>query len=312
MKINRNEIQKESITPEKLFLSRRRFLRLAALFGTAYALAACGVSSEIEQPTLTPYPTNITLPDTLTPEEDIAGFNNFYEFSYNKNDVDSLAKDLKTSPWPVEIGGLIDNPFTLDIQELIDKYPAKERIYRMRCVEGWSMVIPWYGFPLNQLLSDLGIRNKAKFVRFTSLYDPEQMPNQSSSYFKWPYTEGLRLDEAMNDLTLLAWGVYQKPLPPQEGAPLRLVVPWKYGFKSIKSVAKIELVDDQPATFWNTAGAGEYGFYANVNPFVDHPRWSQADEYRVGEDGRRPTLLFNGYENEVAHLYDGMDLKVNF
>ncbi len=302
----------KQVTPEALFLSRRKFLRLSALFGTAFALAACGVKPESALPTSTPAPTVEVAPDVLTPEKNIASFNNYYEFSYDKNGIGELAKNLKTSPWSIEIGGLIDKPFTIDAKDLIAKYPAEERIYRLRCVEGWSMVIPWYGFPLNQLLTDLKIKNRAKYVKFTTLNDPDQMPNEGTSSFSWPYTEGLRLDEAMHDLTLLAWGVYQKPLPPQEGAPIRLVVPWKYGFKSIKAVVKIELTADQPATFWNTAAPGEYGFYANVNPNVDHPRWSQASEYRVGESERRPTLMFNGYEDEVAGLYAGMDLKVNY
>lgn len=303
----------DRITPEALFLSRRKFLRLSAMFGTAFALAACGVKP-VSTPSLqaTPTATVETPPDALTPEETIASFNNYYEFSYDKRGIADLAKDLKTSPWPIEIGGLIDNPFTIDAGELIERYAAEERIYRLRCVEGWSMVIPWYGFPLNKLLADLKIKNRAKFVKFTTLYDPEQMPNQDTYYFDWPYAEGLRLDEAMHDLTLLAWGVYQKPLPVQEGAPLRLVVPWKYGFKSIKAIAKIELVAEQPATFWSSSAPSEYGFYANVNPNVDHPRWSQANEYRVGEEGQRPTLMFNGYEKEVAGLYEGMDLKENF
>jgi len=301
----------DPITPERLFHSRRKFMRLAAVFGTAYALAACGIAPENE-PTLTPAATPSKLPDTLTPEDSIASFNNFYEFSFGKNDVADRAENLKTSPWQVEIGGLVGNPMTIETQELISRYPAEERIYRLRCVEGWSMVIPWYGFPLNRLLTDLDIDKDARYVRFTTLYDPEQMPGQKSSSFEWPYVEGLRLDEAQHDLTLLAWGVYQKPLPPQEGAPLRLVVPWKYGFKSIKSIVKIELVAEQPATFWSSSNPGEYGFYANVNPNVDHPRWSQANEYRVGETGQRPTLMFNGYEEEVASLYEGMDLAENF
>lgn len=306
-----NSTLKDHITPEKLFRSRRKFMRLAAVLGTATALAACGITPDHE-PTLTPASTSQKLQDTLTPEESIASFNNFYEFSYGKNDVADRAKDLKTSPWQVEISGLVGNPMTIEAQELIARYPSEERIYRLRCVEGWSMVIPWYGFPLNQLLMDLDIHKDARYVRFTTLYDPEQMPGQNSSSFDWPYVEGLRLDEALHNLTLLAWGVYQKPLPPQEGAPLRLVVPWKYGFKSIKSIVKIELVAEQPATFWSSYNPSEYGFYANVNPNVDHPRWSQANEYRVGETGQRPTLIFNGYEDEIASLYEGMDLAENF
>lgn len=311
MKSEEQARSEDRVTPQALFLSRRKFMRLAAAFGTAYALAACGIAPESE-PTLAATATTSELPDTLTPEESIASFNNFYEFSYGKNDIADRAKDLKTSPWPVEIGGLVANPMSIDAQELIERYPAEERIYRLRCVEGWSMVIPWYGFPLNRLLEDLEIHKEAQYVRFTTLHDPEQMPGQKSSSFDWPYVEGLRLDEARHDLTLLAWGVYKNPLPPQEGAPIRLVVPWKYGFKSIKSIVKIEFVAEQPTSFWMAASPGEYGFYANVNPNVDHPRWSQATEYRVGETGQRPTLMFNGYSDEVASLYEGMDLKENY
>ena len=302
---------KNEITAEKLFLSRRKFLKLSAMFGTAYALAACGIKPEEITNTATPAPTS-EFTDVLTPEQDIANYNNFYEFTFDKADVINLAKNLKTEPWPIEISGLIKNPMTVTARDLIDKYPAEERIYRLRCVEGWSMVIPWYGFPLNKLLADLGVNENAKYIRFTTLLDPQQMPGQTSQYFEWPYVEGLRIDEALNDLTLLAWGVYQKPLPPQEGAPIRLVVPWKYGFKSIKSIVKIELVEEQPATFWQTSAPREYGFYSNVNPGVDHPRWSQATERRIGENERRPTLMFNGYEEQVGYLYEGMDLRANF
>lgn len=302
----------ERITPEKLYLSRRRFLQLAAAFGSAYALAACGIKPEEldSGSTAIPAPTQ-AVDDVLTPEEIIANYNNYYEFSVYKEAVASLAKDLKTSPWPIEISGLVRNPMTIDAADLIAKYPAEERVYRLRCVEGWSMVIPWYGFPLHKLLKDLEVKPGAGYITFTTLADKEQMPGIISPYFKFPYVEGLRLDEAMHDLTFLAWGVYQKPLPPQEGAPLRLVVPWKYGFKSSKSIVKIELVKDQPRTFWSDANPMEYGFYSNVNPEVDHPRWSQATERRIGEDQRRPTLKFNGYD-EVAPLYEGMDLRVNF
>lgn len=302
----------DKITPEKLFFSRRKFLKLSAMFGTAYALAACGIQTpdESNPGALIPAPTQ-SAADVLTPEEIIANYNNYYEFSVYKEAVASLAKDLKTSPWPIEIGGLVKNPITIDAADLIAMYPAEERVYRLRCVEGWSMVIPWYGFPLHKLLKDLEVKPGAGYIKFTTLADKEQLPGLDSPYFKFPYEEGLRLDEAMHDLTLLVHGVYQKPLPPQEGAPLRLVVPWKYGFKSIKSIVKIELVKDQPSTFWKDANPIEYGFYSNVNPEVDHPRWSQATERRIGEEKRRPTLMFNGYD-EVASLYEGMDLRTNF
>ena len=306
------------ITPESLYLSRRKFIRLASLFGTAYALAACGVTKQPENsatstsaPNLAPTATSGPLVDTPTSYEAITNFNNYYEFSFDKNDVAKVAAGFSTSPWPIEISGLVDKPQTLDASELIARYPAEERIYRMRCVEGWSMVIPWGGFPLYKLLDDIGVRAEAKFVKFTTLYAPDKMPGQETD-FVWPYVEGLRLDEARHDLTLLASNIYGKPMLPQNGAPLRLVVPWKYGFKSIKAIVKIELVVDQPVSLWTNAAPQEYGFYSNVNPNVPHPRWSQDSERRIGESKRRPTLMFNGYEDEVAYLYEGMDLRANY
>ncbi len=306
------------ITPESLYLSRRKFIRLAAMFGTAYALAACGVTKQPENsatstsaPSLAPTATSGPLVDTPTSYEAITNFNNYYEFSFDKNDVAKVAAGFSTSPWPIEIGGLVDKPQTLDASELIARYPLEERIYRMRCVEGWSMVIPWGGFPLHKLLDDIGVQAEAKFVKFTTLYAPDKMPGQKTD-FVWPYVEGLRLDEARHDLTLLASNIYGKPMLPQNGAPLRLVVPWKYGFKSIKAIVKIELVVDQPVSLWTNAAPQEYGFYSNVNPNVPHPRWSQDSERRIGESKRRPTLMFNGYEKEVAYLYEGMDLRANY
>ncbi len=308
--------KKDQITPEKLFYSRRKFLRLAAMFGTAYALAACGIAETPIALTETPPSATLEIPAANalnTPLEKITGFTNFYEFSTDKFEPAKLAQNLQTSPWPIKISGLVEKEQTVDAAELIKTYGGEERIYRMRCVEGWSMVIPWYGFPLQKLIADLKVKPEAKYVKFTTLYDPEQMPGQKSYYyFTWPYAEGLRLDEALNNLTLLAWGLYGKELTKQNGAPLRLVVPWKYGFKSIKSISAIEFTAEQPATFWNVTAPGEYGFYANVNPNVDHPRWSQATESRVGETGNRPTQLFNGYEEEVAYLYEGMDLAKDY
>jgi sulfoxide reductase catalytic subunit YedY len=245
------------------------------------------------------------LGDKLTPCNDVTNYNNFYEFSYGKEDVASLSRDFKISPWMVTVGGLVRNPSSFSLKELEKKYQPEERIYRLRCVEGWSMVIPWIGFPLGKLLQDAQPKPEAKFVRFESLYDPKQMPGDRSLPF--PYFEGLRLDEAMHDLTILATGLYSKPLPPQDGAPIRLVVPWKYGFKSAKSIVSIDLADEMPPTFWSTLTPSEYGFYANVNPDVDHPRWSQSSERRIGEFQRRPTLMLNGYD-QVAPLYAGMDL----
>jgi len=309
------KIHPSEITPEHLYLSRRRFLKgIGALAASTLVLAACG-------PEATPSPTAPSgaqagpsvdeLEDELTPEEAINSYNNYYEFSLGKEEVARLAKDFKASPWTVEVGGLVGKPRTFDLDDLREFTP-EERIYRMRCVEAWSMVIPWLGFPLAALLEEVEPTPEAKYVRFETLYDPEQMPGQKSSRFNWPYVEGLRLDEAMHDLTILATGIYGKPLLPQTGAPIRLVVPWKYGFKSIKSIVKIDLVAEMPVSLWMAQSPNEYGFYANVNPDVSHPRWSQASERRIGEAGRRETLLFNGYEEEVAHLYEGMDLTKSF
>jgi sulfoxide reductase catalytic subunit YedY len=308
------KIHPSEITPEHLYLSRRRFLKgMGALATSALVLSACGGAA-------TPSPTQPAdagtgtdtdtdeLTDELTSENDINSYNNFYEFSLGKTEVARLAQDFETSPWEVEVGGLVENPRTFDLDDL-QTFTQEERIYRMRCVEAWSMVIPWLGFPLAALLEEVGPTPDAQFVRFETLYDPEQMPGQKSGAFEWPYVEGLRLDEAMHDLTILATGIYGKPLLPQTGAPIRLVVPWKYGFKSIKSIVKIDLVAEMPISLWMAQAPTEYGFYANVNPDVSHPRWSQASERRIGESGRRETLFLNGYEEEVAYLYEGMDLK---
>jgi sulfoxide reductase catalytic subunit YedY len=252
------------------------------------------------------------LGDPLNTYDQITNYNNYYEFSTDKEAVARLAANFPTSPWTVEVSGMVNNPKTYGLEDLLQKFTQEERIYRLRCVEAWSMVIPWMGFKLSDLLKEVAPTSQAKYVRFTSITDTKDMPGQSSPFYPWPYQEGLRLDEAMNDLTILATGLYGKPLPAQDGAPLRLVVPWKYGFKSIKAIIKIELVDQQPATMWSTIASNEYGFYANVNPNVPHPRWSQASERRIGESGRRKTLLFNGYAEQVAHLYDGLDLKADY
>lgn len=249
--------------------------------------------------------------DQLTPFEAITNYNNFYEFDTSKDGVARAAKGFVTRPWEVAVGGLVNKPRVFDIDELL-KFPLEQRIYRLRCVEGWSMVIPWIGFPLNKLLERVEPTSQARYVAFQTLLDPNRMPNQRTGVLKWPYVEGLRLDEAMHPLTIMATGLYDETLPPQDGAPIRLVVPWKYGFKSIKSVVKITLVADQPPTTWNIQTPYKYGFYSNVNPNVPHPRWSQATERRIGEFGRRKTLLFNGYAEQVAHLYQGMDLVKNF
>jgi sulfoxide reductase catalytic subunit YedY len=294
----------DEITPKAIYLNRRQFLRAAGITSAAALLGACA------GPASTPTP--IALADELTKKETALSFNNFYEFSLSKAGVAPAVGKFKTSPWTLEVTGLVDKPMSLSMEQIKEKFTSREAIYRMRCVEGWSMVLPWQGFALADLLSEVAPKPEAKYVRFVTAFLPDQMPGVGeTSTFPWPYAEGLRLDEAMHKLTLLATGLYGEDLSKQNGAPIRLVVPWKYGFKSIKSLIKIELTAEQPSTFWNLYGPKEYGFYANVNPAVDHPRWSQATELRIGEDKRRPTLLFNGYD-EVAPLYQGMDLVTNF
>lgn len=313
------KIHSSEITPEHIYLSRRKFMvGIGALAASSALLAACGTQGgAVKQEESAPKDLKTTattdeLGDKLTSFEAVTNYNNYYEFSTSKEAVASLAKDFKTSPWTVEVSGLVNKPKTYGFEDLLSKFTQQERIYRLRCVEAWSMVIPWLGFPLAELLKEVEPTSKAKYVRFETLYDPERLPGQGSAWYTWPYAEGLRLDEAMNDLAILSTGLYGKPLLPQNGAPIRLVVPWKYGFKSIKSIVKIELVEEQPTSLWMAAAPNEYGFYANVNPAVDHPRWSQASERRIGEFGRRATLAFNGYEEEVAQLYNGMDLRANY
>ncbi|NJP06648.1 MAG: protein-methionine-sulfoxide reductase catalytic subunit MsrP [Chloroflexaceae bacterium] len=310
-------IPSSEITPEHIYLSRRKFMvGLGALLATPLALSACGGGApSVNADVPTPLPTSAEsdeLGDPLTEYQAIISYNNFYEFSTGKEDVARLSQNLQTSPWEVSIGGLVRNPMTLDVDDLREQFPEEERIYRLRCVEAWSMVIPWLGFPLSALLNLVEPTSDARYVRFETLYDPEQMPGQNNNVYNWPYVEGLRIDEAMNDLAILATGIYGQPLRPQNGAPVRLVVPWKYGFKSIKSIVKIDLVEAMPVSLWMAAAPHEYGFYANVNPNVNHPRWSQASERRVGELGRRDTLMLNGYAEDVAYLYDGMDLAEFF
>lgn len=307
------------ITPKSLYLSRRDFLKAAGIVTGTALLAACApnVSEQAAGPSSeAPAPSSAgktdELGDPLNSFEEITNYNNFYEFSTDKQAVARLAQDFQTEPWTVEVSGLVNNPKTYGIEDLLKLFPQEERIYRLRCVEAWSMVIPWNGFPLAALLKEVEPTSNATYVRFESIYDPSQMPGQKSPFYSWPYQEGLRMDEAMNDLAILATGLYGEMMPNQDGAPIRLVVPWKYGFKSIKSIVKIELVDYQPDTLWRNAAPGEYGFYSNVNPNVPHPRWSQASERRIGELGRRPTLMFNGYADQVAYLYEGMDLVKNY
>jgi sulfoxide reductase catalytic subunit YedY len=318
------KISPSEITPEHIYLSRRKFMVGIGALAASSLVSACGVQG-LPIPTATNTPASETdanpvgvgqgtgtdeLGDPLTPLEAITNYNNYYEFSLDKQEVAARASDFRTSPWTVEVGGLVHKPKTFDVDDLLGRFTQQERIYRLRCVEGWSMVIPWQGFPLAQLLKEVEPMSEAKYVRFETLYDPEQMPGQRSNWYNWPYVEGLRTDEAMHDLTLLATGLYGKSLLPQNGAPLRLAAPWKYGFKSIKSIVKIDLVDEMPISLWMAAAPNEYGFYANVNPDVPHPRWSQASERRIGETGRRRTLPFNGYAEEVAGLYERMDLRV--
>jgi sulfoxide reductase catalytic subunit YedY len=255
---------------------------------------------------------NYGLTDKLTPLKDITRYNNFYEFGTDKESPARLAGRLKNRPWTITVEGEVKNPQVYEIDQLMKLAPIEERIYRLRCVEAWSMVVPWLGFPLAELIKQAQPSASAKYVEFLSLYDPEQMPGQRSPVLQWPYREGLRLDEAMHPLTLLTFGLYGELLPKQNGAPVRIVIPWKYGFKSAKSIVKIRFVTKQPVTSWMQAGPNEYGFYANVNPDIDHPRWSQAKERRIGEFFKRPTLPFNGYAEQVESLYNGMDLNKNF
>ena len=316
MLIRRRAMFRESdITDPGLYLNRRAFMTGVA------ALALSGGNAEAAAPTTpelkaTPNP-SYRLDEKATKFEDASTYNNFYEFGVNKDDPARLAQTLKPRPWSVKVDGLAAKPKTFDIDDVLKMAPLEERVYALRCVEGWSMVIPWIGFPLAVLLKRVEPTGAAKYVEFTTLMDPEQFPAQKKGLFNfgsldWPYTEGLRLDEAMHPLTLLTVGMYGKALPNQNGAPVRVVIPWKYGFKSAKSIVRIRLADDEPKTAWNKAAPQEYGFYSNVNPTVDHPRWSQATERRIGEFRRRKTLMFNGYADQVASLYKGMDLTKQY
>ncbi len=318
------------ITPEALYLRRREFLRSTALFtatsagvggsllwlmggGRAESKAVEPATGGAGAPELTiARHSKLSTDEDVTPYKNATTYNNFYEFGTDKSDPAENAHTLRPRPWTVRIEGEVGKPQTVDVDELLGWFPLEERVYRMRCVEAWSMVIPWVGFPLGDLLRRVEPTSRAKYVAFTTLSDPEQMPEQRRHVLDWPYVEGLRLDEAMHPLAMLAVGLYGKVLPGQNGAPLRLVVPWKYGFKGIKSIVKIRLTEAEPPTTWNLAAPLEYGFYANVNPDVSHPRWSQATERRIGELRRRPTLPFNGYAEQVASLYAGMDLHKFF
>jgi len=319
------------ITPEPVYQRRREFIKNSLLLAATAAGVGGGLlklmgggRADLDLSTLTGEEGSALAPMTVASRSpfstdepmnsfrDITTYNNFYEFGLDKSDPARNAHTLMPRPWSVTIEGEVEKPQVVDIDTLLGWFPLEERVYRLRCVEAWSMVIPWIGFPLRSLLERVEPTPRAKYVAFTTLLDPTQMPNQRSRVLHWPYVEGLRLDEAMNPLTILAVGLYGRVLPNQDGAPLRLIVPWKYGFKGIKSIVRIRLTETQPPCTWNLTAPHEYGFYANVNPEVDHPRWSQAAERRIGEISRRPTLLFNGYADQVASLYEGMDLRVNF
>ena len=310
------DIKPSEITDEKIFHQRRRFLKSSAQV-TLAAFAGAGVASLATLPgeaaaalSLANIKSSaLSTDEKPTPLKDVTSYNNFYEFSTDKEAPARLAKNFKTSPWTVSVEGEVAKPAQYQLEDLLKPHQLEERIYRFRCVEAWSMVVPWVGIPLRDLIKRFEPTTNAKYVEFTTLYDPKQLPGQRRRILDWPYVEGLRMDEAMHPLTMLAVGLYGQVLPNQNGAPLRLIVPWKYGFKSIKSIVKIRFTQTQPKTTWALAGPGEYGFYANVNPEVDHPRWSQSRERRIGEFFKRDTLMLNGYAEQVASLYQGMDPK---
>jgi methionine sulfoxide reductase catalytic subunit len=313
------DIRSSEITPRNLYLNRRKFLSGAAVAGAAVA-TGFGLR-EVVSPSLKAsagtkidgiQKSPLSTTEAITPSRDVTNYNNYYEFSTDKDGPAKLAQNFRTRPWKVKIEGHVEKKQELDVDAIIKMAPPEERIYRHRCVEGWSIVVPWVGFSLSELIKRVNPTSKAKFVEFTTLLDPGQMPGQRRQVLDWPYVEGLRMDEAMHPLTLLCFGMYGEDLPNQDGAPIRIVVPWKYGFKSAKAIVRIRFTDKQPLNTWNISAPTEYGFYSNVNPTVDHPRWSQAKERRLGEFFKRPTLMFNGYGDQVASLYSGMDLKKNF
>jgi sulfoxide reductase catalytic subunit YedY len=312
----KEDVRSSEITPKQVYLNRRKFLAGVGLAGAAAANALRGlvyspdlVFAEEKIPGIqkSPFSTN----EKITPMKDVTHYNNYYEFSTEKEEPADLAKNFRTRPWNITIDGAVSKKQKWDLDTVLKFAAPEERIYRHRCVEGWSIVVPWVGFSLSELIKRADPLSKAKFVEFTSIYDPNQMPGQRRDVLEWPYVEGLRMDEAMHPLALLCFGMYGGALPNQDGAPLRMVVPWKYGFKSAKAIVRIRFTEKQPLNTWNIAAPREYGFYSNVNPNVDHPRWSQKTERRLGEFFKRPTLMFNGYD-QVASLYSGMDLKKNF
>jgi methionine sulfoxide reductase catalytic subunit len=312
------DIRSSEITPKSVYFNRRNFIAAAATAGSAAILGF--KSRDIVMPSQTVSAGNkiegiqkspLSTTETVTPYKDVTHYNNYYEFGTSKDEPAQLAKNFRTRPWKVKIDGLVEKKQELGVDEIIKMAPPEERIYRHRCVEGWSIVVPWVGFSLSELIKRVNPTSKAKFVEFTTILDKSQMPGQQRDVLEWPYVEGLRMDEAMHPLALLCFGMYGEELPNQDGAPLRIVLPWKYGFKSAKAIVRIRFTEKQPMNTWNISAPREYGFYANVNPNVDHPRWSQAKERRLGEFLKRPTLMFNGYD-QVASLYSGMDLKKNF
>jgi sulfoxide reductase catalytic subunit YedY len=312
------EIPSSEITPKSLYMNRRKFIAGTAILGAA-ALTGLGVS-EMSAPSVVAHANTkidglqkspFSTTEKITPYKDVTNYNNYYEFSTDKYEPAGLAKNFKIRPWTVTIDGAVKKKQVLDVDTIIKMAAPEERIYRHRCVEGWSIVVPWIGFSLSELIKRAEPLPKAKFVEFTTLMDVQQMPGQRGRVLEWPYVEGLRMDEAMHPLALLCFGMYGEVLPNQDGAPLRMVIPWKYGFKSIKAIVRVRFTDSQPFNTWSRSAPNEYGFYSNVNPNVDHPRWSQAKERRLGEFFKRPTLMFNGYD-QVASLYSGMDLKKNF
>jgi len=326
-----NKILAREVTPPSVYFNRRNFIRAGILAASAVATGVVyrklnPVGTDTGPPvktakiadvqklavTQTNDASGFTVNEKETSFDDITHYNNFYEFSTGKEEAARAAANFKTAGWTISVGGRVNKPKTLALEDILKIAPPEERIYRMRCVEAWSMVIPWVGFSFSKLLNAVEPLSSAKYVAFQTLFDPTRMPNQKREVLQWPYVEGLRMDEAMHPLTLLTSGLYGRALPPQDGAPIRMVIPWKYGFKGIKSIVKITLIESQPPTTWKRYAPDEYGFYANVNPHVDHPRWSQATEQRIGEPGRRPTLMFNGYQAQVGHLYAGMDLRKNF
>ena len=305
------DIKSSEITPKKLYMNRRKFIASsAAVTGLGLVKPSALFSlQEQEKQLKIAKKGEYTVDESLTAYEEATGYTNYYEFSTSKRETIKLAKDFKTHPWQVSVEGEVEKPQKFDVDEIINMFPLEERVYRWRCVEAWGMIIPWIGFPLAEFIKKCSPTSNAKFVEFTTIYDPKQMPGLKSDVLPWPYVEGLRMDEAMHPLAILSVGMYGEILPNQNGAPLRLVVPWKYGFKGAKSIVKIRFRKKMPRTSWNKKRPEEYGFYANVNPNVNHPRWTQATERRIGEEGRRKTLMFNGYEDEVGSLYSGMDLK---